>query len=79
VAGAEPTNNAAERALRGAMLWRKRSQGRRTAAGSRYVGLVWSAVATCRQQRRVVLDYLADAIAAAQDNRPTPSLLPQQA
>jgi transposase len=79
VEGVEPTNNAAERALRGAVLWRKRSQGTRTAAGSRYVGLVLSAVATCRQQGRAVLDYLADAIAAAQADRPTPSLLPQQA
>ena len=79
VDGVEPTNNAAERALRGAVLWRKRSQGTRTAAGSRYVGLVLSAVATCRQQGRAVLDYLAEAIAAAQDDRPTPSLLPQRA
>jgi transposase len=75
VEGVEPTNNAAERALRGAVLWRKRSQGTRTAAGSRYVGLVLSAVATCRQQGRHVLGYLADAIAAVQADRPAPSLL----
>lgn len=79
VDGVDPTNNAAERALRGAVLWRKRSQGTRTAAGSRYVGLVLSAVATCRQQGRPVLDYLAEAIAAAQAGHPSPSLLPQQA
>ena len=34
-AGVEPTNNAAERALRPAVLWRKCSQGTRTEAGSR--------------------------------------------
>ena len=76
--GVEPTNNAAERALRGAVLWRKRSQGTRTAAGSNYVGLVLSAVATCRQQGRHVLGYLADALAAAQAGRSAPSLLPQR-
>jgi transposase len=79
IEGVEPTNNAAERALRGAVLWRKRSQGTRTAAGSTYVGLVLSVVATCRQQGRAVLGYLADAIAADQAGRPTPSLLPQEA
>ena len=79
VEGVEPTNNAAERALRGAVLWRKRSQGTRTAAGSGYVGLVLSAVATCRQQGRAVLGYLAEAFAALQAGRPAPSLLPQEA
>jgi transposase len=79
VAGVEPTNNAAERALRPAVLWRKRSQGTRTDAGSRYVGLILSVVTTCRQQGRNVLGYLAEALAAARAGRPAPSLLPQEA
>jgi len=37
VAGVEPTNNAAERALRRAVLWRCRSLGTKSATGSRFV------------------------------------------
>ena len=77
VAGVEPTNNAAERALRPAVLWRKCSQGTRTEAGSRYVASVLSVVATCRQQGRRVWDYLTSAFAAAQHGQPAPSLLPK--
>jgi transposase len=77
VAGVEPTNNAAERALRPAVLWRKCSQGTRTEAGSRYVATVLSVVATCRQQGRRVWDYLTSAFTAAQHGQPAPSLLPQ--
>lgn len=76
-AGVEPTNNAAERALRPAVLWRKASQGTRTEAGSRYVACVLSVVATCRQQGRRVWDYLTSAFAATQHGRPVPSLLPK--
>jgi transposase len=74
--GVEPTNNAAERALRPAVLWRKCSQGTRTAAGSGYVATVLSVVATCRQQGRRVWDYLTKAFAAAQHGQTAPSLLP---
>jgi transposase len=77
VAGVEPTNNAAERALRPAVLWRKASQGTRTEGGSRYVATVLSVVATCRQQGRRVWDYLTSAFAAAQHGQPAPSLLPK--
>ena len=73
--GVEPTNNAAERALRPAVLWRKCSQGTRTEAGSRYVATVLSVVATCRQQGRRVWDYLTSAFAAALHGQPAPSLL----
>jgi transposase len=75
VAGVEPTNNAAERALRPAVLWRKASQGTRTEAGSRYAASGLSVVATCRQQGRRVWDYLTSAFAAAQHGQPAPSLL----
>lgn len=76
VAGVEPTNNAAERALRPAVLWRKASQGTRTEAGSRYVATVLSVTATCRQQGRRVGDYLTSAFDAALHGRTAPSLLP---
>jgi transposase len=75
VSGVEPTNNAAERALRRAVLWRRRSFGTQSAAGSRFVARVLTAVATLRQQDRDVLDYLAAATHAARIGAPVPSLL----
>ena len=62
-AGVEPTNNAAERGLRRAVLWRRKSFGTQSAAGSRFVGRVLTAVSTLRQQGRAVLEYLARACA----------------
>lgn len=76
VAGVEPTNNAAERPLRRAVLWRRRSFGTQSAAGSCFVERVLTAVTTLRQQGRDVLDYLAAACAAANRGAPPPSLLP---
>jgi transposase len=77
VEGIEPTNNAAERALRHAVLWRKSSGGTDSEAGSRFVERVLSVVATCRQQGRNVLDYLTACCQAALDHATPPSLLPQ--
>jgi transposase len=77
VAGVEPTNNAAERALRHAVLWRKVSHGTASAAGSRFVSNILSVVETCRQQGRKVLDFLTTCCQAALDKLPNPSLLPK--
>lgn len=77
VAGVEPTNNAAERALRHAVLWRKTSQGTDSVAGSRFVTNILSAVATCRQQGRSVLEFLRDCCRARLTGQPFPSLLPR--
>lgn len=74
--GVEPTNNAAERALRPAVLWRKGSFGTQSARGSRFVERVLTAYATCRQQRRSIVDYLTQACQARLHGRPAPSLLP---
>lgn len=74
--GVDPTNNAAERPLRRAVLWRRRSFGTQSEAGSQFVERILTAVATLRQQRRDVLDYLTTACTAAICNTPAPSLLP---
>jgi transposase len=58
VDGVEPTNNAAERALRHAVIWRRISGGTDSEGGSRFVERMLSVVATCRQQKRNVLEYL---------------------
>jgi transposase len=74
--GVEPTNNSAERLLRRAVLWRRRSFGTQSEAGSQFVERILTAVTTLRQQRRDVLDYLTDACAGAICKKPAPSLLP---
>jgi transposase len=54
--GLEPTNNAAERAIRPGVLWRKGSFGTHSADGSRFVEAMMTVVATLKQQHRHVLD-----------------------
>jgi transposase len=77
VRGIEPTNNAAERALRHAVLWRKSSGGTASEWGSRFVERVLSVAATCRQQGRNVLEFLTDCFRAQQSGDSVPSLLPR--
>jgi transposase len=74
--GVEPTNNCAERPLRRAVLWRRRSFGTQSEAGSQFVERILTAVTTLRQQRRDVLDYLTAACAAGICKESAPSLLP---
>jgi transposase len=74
--GVEPTNNAAERALRHAVIWRRISGGTDSAEGSRFVERMLTVVATCRQQGRNVLDYLTSCFEANRKGHAIPSLLP---
>jgi transposase len=76
VPGIEPTNNAAEQALRPAVLWRKGSFGTPGAAGNRFVERLRSVAATCKQHDRSWLTYLTAVCTAAQRSQPIPSLLP---
>jgi transposase len=76
VVGVPPTNNAAERAERHAVIWRRISGGTDSARGSRFVERMLTVVATCRQQGRNVLDYLTSCFEAARSGQPIPSLLP---
>lgn len=70
--GVEPTNNASERALRHAVIWRKLSFGTQSAAGSRFVETLLSVIETCRQQKQDVFAFVTTAL----KHHPTPSLLP---
>jgi transposase len=76
VDGVEPTNNLAERQIRPAVLWRKRSFGTQSQAGSRFAERIMTVVASLKQQHRNVLDYLTEACEAAHWGQPAPSLLP---
>lgn len=76
VEGVPPTNNAAERAVRHAVIWRRISGGTDSATGSRFVERMLTVVATCRQQGRNLLDYLTSCFEAARSGQAIPSLLP---
>lgn len=76
VEGVEPTNNASERALRHAVIWRKLSFGTQSAGGSRFVATILTVVETCRQQSRNVFEYLAETMHAHFAHEHAPLLLP---
>jgi len=73
--GVEPTNNASERSLRHAVIWRKLSFGTQSARGSRFVETMLTVIETCRQQRRNALAFVTAAVEAHLANQPSPSLL----
>ena len=72
--GVQPTNNHAERALRGAVIYRKLSLGSQSQAGERRIERLLSASITCRLQRRSLFAYITDLLTAHARGDPTPSL-----
>jgi transposase len=75
VEGVEPTNNAAEQALRHAVIWRKLSFGTQSARGSRFVERMLTVIETCRRQQRDVFAWLAANVAAHHHGRQSLSLV----
>ena len=76
VTGVEPTNNAAERALRPGVLWRKGSFGSQSSRGSRFVERMMTVSASCRKQKRDLMTFLVQACRAALSGASPPSLVP---
>ncbi len=76
VRGVEPTNNDAERALRRAVLWRRKSFGTQSEVGSRFVERILTVVTTLRQQGRNVLEYLTAACSSVTHTNDSICLLP---
>lgn len=74
--GLEPTNNAAERAIRPAVIWRRTSFGSQTTAGSTFVSRMLTVVTTLKSQQRNILEFITTAVANGRENKPAPSLLP---
>ena len=72
--GVEPTNNAAERSLRGPVIHRKLSHGTRSEDGERFVERALSASVTCRLQGRSLYTYLSELLAANARGDPLPTL-----
>jgi transposase len=77
--GLEPTNNLAERMLRPAVIWRKKSFGSASLAGCRYVERMLSVIETLRLRGHPTLAYLASAIAAHRSGEPIPPIAPRAA
>ena len=76
VPGVQPTNNAAERAIRPAVIWRRTSFGTQSESGSTFVERMLTVVTSLRLQKRNVLEFVTAACTAALEGRPPPSLLP---
>jgi transposase len=74
VEGVEPTNNAAERSLRGPVIHRRLSHGTRTEAGERFLARALSASVTCRLQGRSLFAHLAELLTAPARGQPLPAL-----
>jgi transposase len=72
--GVEPTNNHAERGLRGAVIYRKLSLGSQSAQGERTIERLLSASITCRLQKRSLFAYLSEIFDAAIRGDPIPAL-----
>ncbi|MCA1698521.1 MAG: IS66 family transposase [Actinobacteria bacterium] len=72
--GVEPTNNHAERGLRGAVIYRKLSLGSQSDQGERTIERLLSASITCRLQKRSLFAYLTDVLTASIRGDPIPAL-----
>lgn len=76
VEGVEPTNNLAEQALRGAVIWRRTSFGSQSQAGSEFVSRILTVVTSLKAQQRNPLNYFTEACLAKRLGLSAPSLLP---
>jgi len=71
----EPTNNAAERGLRAAVIYRKLSLGSRFQGGERTIERLLSVDQTCRLQRRPLYAYISHVLIARTRGDPIPTLV----
>ena len=72
--GVEPTNNHAERGLRGAVIYRKLSLGTQSERGERSIERLLSASITCRLRQQSLFAYLTEVITAHARGDPIPAL-----
>lgn len=71
-----PTNNAAERALRGFVIKRKLSFFTRSGRGLRFLERIFSTVQTCAIQGRETFGYLQEVMSSWLAGKTAPSLVP---
>jgi transposase len=72
--GVEPTNNHAERGLRGAVIYRKLSLGTQSEQGERTIERLLSASITCRLRKQSLHTYLTHVLTAHARGDPIPAL-----
>jgi transposase len=73
--GVHPTNNHAERGLRGAVIYRKLSLGSQSEHGEHRIERLLSASTTCRLQHRSLFEYLDQLLTAQSRGDPIPQLV----
>lgn len=73
--GVEPTNNHAERELRGFVMWRRRSFGSQSERGDRFAARLMTIAHTARKQGREILEFLEACLAPRPVGAVAPSLL----
>ena len=73
--GVDPINNAAERAIRPAVIWRRTSFGSDSAAGSEFVSRLLTVVSSLNLQERNILNFLVESVSAARSGEIPASLL----
>lgn len=71
----DPTNNAAEQAMRFVVIDRHITQGTRSWRGRQICERIWTVMATCTLQKRSPFHWMCEAITAWFQGRPVPSLL----
>jgi transposase len=74
--GVEPTNNIAERAIRPAVIVRKRSFGSDSEQGAIFIARTFSAVASLRAQSLAVFSFFENTVYAARNGTAPPSMIP---
>jgi len=63
--------------IRTIAIWRKTSFGTQSKKGSLYMERIMTVVATCKLQKKNILDYLTSAVKSHVEKSAFPSLLPQ--
>ena len=74
VEGVEPTNNSAERALRGPVIYRKLSHGTQSEEGEQFIERALSVSVTCRLLGRSMFAYMRELLTAHARGDPLPTL-----
>ena len=74
VVGVEPTNHAAERALRPAVIWRKTSFGAQAQRGSQFVARLMTVTTSLKAKGKNILGFLTQTCLAARTGKEPPSL-----
>jgi len=73
----EPTNNQAERDLRGIVITRRISYGSKSERGDRFIERINSVVTTLKRQGKKCLDYLTEALGAWKTGSSAPTIFSQ--